>query len=212
MSLIQKADPSVVTQFDILRLYDQAIQDKFQIRVDNQLVPLVPATRQRAFANVSVMFNQLIQRVPLPSGAMVRGNITPSSARNFFRKEMTLAKDMNRLLALVAQSPKAVDISYSIGFKAKTQAQGNELKVALSNIFVLDNSYVNVPIPDWGTLCLVIKNSSGVTDSSESDPGNGERVVIVSCEIVLEGFTFRSVRTDKLFARFITTWEEMGVR
>jgi len=208
-----QADPAVATQFDIFQLYDRAMLARFGVFTwKNKAIPVHMVTPQRAFANVARMFNtelyrmQQTSRLPLPHMGLYRGSITPDPNRNFFRKTMLVGVDRHRLIALEAQTPTAVSVEFRLGFKAKTQEQMNEFERQFTNLFVLDNSYVNVDIPDWGYLCLLLK-STGITNSTEEDPGDKERVFIGVGTMSLLGFSFREVQQVKLIGKVRSSWE-----
>jgi len=208
-----QADPAVATQFDIFQLYDRAMLARFAVFTwASKVIPIRMVTPQRAFANVARMFNtelyraQQTPRLPLPHMGLYRGGISPDPARNFFRPTMLVGVDRHRLIALEAQAPTAVIAEYRLGFKAKTQEQLNEFERQFTNVFVLDNSYVDVEVPDWGTLCIGLK-SSGITNSTEEDPGDKERVFIGVGTMSLLGFSFREVQQVKLIGKVRSSWE-----
>lgn len=214
-----QVDASVATQFDIFQLYDRAVVGRFATFTwENKPIPIRMVSPQRAFASVARMFNAELYReqqalptlqtlrLPLPNMGVFRGSVAPDGSRNFFRRSMLVGVDRHRLIALEAQSPTAVTVEYRLGFKAKTQEQMNEIERQFTNVFVLDNSFVDVEVPDWGRLCIGLK-STGLTSSVEEDPGDKERVFIGVGNLSLLGFSFREVRQVKLIGKVRSSWE-----
>lgn len=201
-------DPLVVTQFDEMELYDRAMIGKLVYTLNDKSVPIVMATAQRAFAAPSHLYGTESVRPPLPSGELQRTEITNAPSRGFGRKRMVVNYPTeDHGFVKVAQPPQPVDLAYSMTLWVAKMQQVNSLVKQHEQMFVQNKAYVNVAIPEWGTLCFPI-NATTLSEDTDDDVGEGERHKRLSCTLTLEAYLFRPIEVRKTVGR-ITRWIEV---
>jgi hypothetical protein len=213
---VATVDPLVIPDFDIFELCDKAMVNRFQFVLDSKVVPVFPGTAQRAFALARRAYGIDSDRPPLPVAAVRRTGTEIAPSRNFLTKRMTVNYPKSDIIdpekpvvdmVNVFQAPQAVDFAYKFDLWAASRRQLNEAMQQYLELFILDKTYVIVPVP-WGNFYFMLKTQNP-TDETEEAPADKEREYKMSAALSLEAYVFRGIETKKVITKVHSVFEEL---
>lgn len=200
-------DPTVVQDFDELRLYDKAIQDHFSgITLDSKEVPLVIGTVERAFATTSKLYGTDSKRIPLPVGNMLRAGWVRANHRFMGMGKMT-SKIPVAGKSLKTQRPYPIDITYTLQYRVQTTSQSNILQKKLALATPHEKFIVSVNIPGFAQHFNFFATATALVNSFESNVGeNADKIHVLSFAIVYETYFFHDFSLHTYSDEIETTW------
>lgn len=206
-------NPEVITTFDEVKLYDQAMVDAFTFELEAKAVPTTISTAQRPHASAQQRLGSLKRndRVVLPSAALSRKTFPLNPKAGFARRRMIVGyTDASKTRAKVAAPPKPMSLTYDFQCRVATPNDMNAILKQYKLLFRQDKAVLEVDIPEWSDdFWPLVTTSHPVTDSTTIDASSGDRVFELKSTLTLEGFLFPPITVvPAMGSRIAVNFEE----
>ena len=190
-------NPEVITKFDVIKLYDSAMVEKFTFVVEDKTVPTVINTAQRPHASAQNRLgaSKRNARVPLPSASLTRKTIPLDPKGGFARRRMKVGyTDSSKTRVKMAQPPQPISLIYDFNIVVATPNQINSVIEQYWDMFVQDKTFLVVNIPEWmDEYKPLVTTSHSVTDNTKVDALSGDKIFEMSSSLTLTCLKFRNI-------------------
>ena len=206
-------NPERPIEFDEVKLYDEAIIDKFTFVLESKAIPTVMNTAQRPHASAQTRLgaSKRNDRVVLPSASLTRKTFPLNPKGGFARRRMIVGyTDESKTRVKVARPPRPTSFTYDFQCLLATPNDMNVVLKQYWRLFIQDKTVLEVNIPEWTeAFWPLVTTSHPVTDATQIDPLTGDRVFEIKSSLTLEGYIFSEITVEPCVGpRLNVTFEE----